>query len=444
MIKRIELKNFKCIEHFEAEFSGGVYLITGENETGKSTILEAILLMLTGKRGETLLQAGKEKGVARMKYEYLDGNVYDIEVKFSAANPRGTFSITSPGSPFSSDKITALQTLFSYTDFDVVEFINWSATAEGRRKQLAMARKLLPTTMLNDINALEEKIAILTKDKTDANIRRTYANTVLKGLPQYTHDEIESHKTPIKVEELVDEINKKREYNLKYKNALDTVAQYDRELAAHKKEMDLILTNKTELERKLNEKPKPYELLPLETKLKTVGEFNHTCSDVAAFVKTTNEVMATETEYASHEQELLQTNYERTELIKANPFPIPNLEFDADGLVYKGMQVQPGVLSTSEEMELAARLVMALNPNTKVFRIAQGESMGAKRLESIANFAKANGYQGFIEQVVRNQDNLMIEEYFEADTASKPETGGVMPPTTKTSTKAKKTDNTTF
>lgn len=48
-IKKIKIKDFKCFYGmFELELNSGVNIIVGNNETGKSTILEAIHLALTG------------------------------------------------------------------------------------------------------------------------------------------------------------------------------------------------------------------------------------------------------------------------------------------------------------------------------------------------------------------------------------------------------------
>ncbi len=48
-IEKIKIKNFKCYARtFEASFNNGINIIVGGNESGKSTILEAIHLALTG------------------------------------------------------------------------------------------------------------------------------------------------------------------------------------------------------------------------------------------------------------------------------------------------------------------------------------------------------------------------------------------------------------
>ena len=74
-----------------------------------------------------------------------------------------------------------------------------------------------------------------------------------------------------------------------------------------------------------------------------------------------------------------------------------------------------GKVSDSQIMEVAAKLIIASNPTVKVFRIARGESLGAKRLQSLIELARKKGYQGFIEEVKRGQDDLIIEEYSETE-----------------------------
>ena len=78
-----------------------------------------------------------------------------------------------------------------------------------------------------------------------------------------------------------------------------------------------------------------------------------------------------------------------------------------------GVPFVPGKVSDSQIMEIAAKLVIASNPTVKVFRIARGESLGAKRLQTIVDIAKKNGFQGFLEMVVRGQEEMRIEEYTE-------------------------------
>ena len=48
-IHKVKISNFKCFKGlFELELNKGLNILVGNNETGKSTILEAIHIALTG------------------------------------------------------------------------------------------------------------------------------------------------------------------------------------------------------------------------------------------------------------------------------------------------------------------------------------------------------------------------------------------------------------
>ena len=47
-IQKIKIINFKTFERFELEFDSGLNILVGDNEVGKSTVIEAIHLVLTG------------------------------------------------------------------------------------------------------------------------------------------------------------------------------------------------------------------------------------------------------------------------------------------------------------------------------------------------------------------------------------------------------------
>lgn len=64
IIKKLQLRNFQAIKDFDADFTGDVYLVKGENEVGKSTILKSIVCLLTGER-DAVLRNGEKNGFAK-------------------------------------------------------------------------------------------------------------------------------------------------------------------------------------------------------------------------------------------------------------------------------------------------------------------------------------------------------------------------------------------
>ena len=164
-IKKLELLNFQVIKEFNADFEGNVYFITGDNELGKSTLLKAIGAMLTGNR-DAVLKNGEDKGFAKMVVGN-DGENYEVELKFTKANPRGTLSIKSQTTGMRSDNVSMLQKIFGYQDFDAVEFSRWSETAEGRRKQIEVEKALLPERCAPGLQKLTPRLRPLrTNERT--------------------------------------------------------------------------------------------------------------------------------------------------------------------------------------------------------------------------------------------------------------------------------------
>lgn len=47
-IKSIHIENYRCFENLDVDFNKNINIIVGNNEAGKSTILEAINLCLSG------------------------------------------------------------------------------------------------------------------------------------------------------------------------------------------------------------------------------------------------------------------------------------------------------------------------------------------------------------------------------------------------------------
>lgn len=477
-IKRLELKNFQVIEDFNADFEGNVYFITGDNERGKSTVLKSIGILLTGNR-DAVLQNGKEKGFAKMVIGD-DGENYEVDLKFTKANPRGTLTIKSEQTGLKSDSVTMLQKIFGYTDFDAVEFSRWSETAEGRRKQIEVVKSLLPKEVQTRIAEIDEEIKTtkdLRKDKNaEVKTFTTICDNAAKGLQP---GDVKVYAKKIDITDLMEEqaenakliekaktVRQALEQRKKqiseipqriekaetdFTNTVDLLhkanetaqTEYEKAIADAKERLELIKkgnanaikeaeeTKKTTLETIQSEKTdfearkenaekwlEEYEANnPEETntaeQLKKAEEHNEKNKKVVDYLEKKEQKEKAEKEAEKHDTKINTLTKEREKLIESSELPIEGLTFTDDGLELNGVPFVAGKVSDSQTMEVAAKLIIASNPTVKVFRIARGESLGEKRLQAIIDIAQKNGFQGFIEEVKRGQDDLIVEEYTE-------------------------------
>jgi DNA repair exonuclease SbcCD ATPase subunit len=478
IIKKLELSNFQVIKEFNADFEGNVYFITGDNELGKSTLLKAIGALLTGNR-DAVLRNGEDKGFAKMVVGD-DGEEYDVELRFTKANPRGTLSIKQKTTGMRSDNVSMLQKVFGYTDFDAVEFSRWSETAEGRRKQVEYVRALLPENVQKRIAEIDAEVTTVKDKRKEANAEvKTYTTICAAAEKQLKPGDVKTYAEKIDIADLMEEQNENARLIEKAKtvrNALQTrteqleaipervkqanadhdqaakriaddlafeekevariIAEAQQRLADAKKEAETskklidkelkdtlkqIDADKADYETRKNnaaawlakyEENNP-EKLDTAERLKQAEEHNKINALVVDYVAKKKQKDAAEKVAQTHEKTLSDLLKERETLIAKSELPITGLTFTDDGLELNGVPFVAGKVSDSQIMEVAAKLIIASNPTVKVFRIARGESLGAKRLQSLIELARKEGYQGFIEEVKRGQDDLIIEEYSE-------------------------------
>ena len=466
-IKKLELLNFQVIEKFEAEFNGNVYFVTGDNELGKSTLLKAIGALLTGERDD-VLRNGASKGFAKMVVGD-DGEEFDVSLSFTENNPRGTLTIKQKSTGMATNNVSMLQRIFGYQDFDAVEFSRWSETAEGRRKQIAVVKSLLAPAVRERIEAIDVEVNGLKTERTGVNRDvKTFDALVASIAGRMEPGDIEKYAMPIDVTALMEKQQTNAALIEKAKTVRTALAQrreqlagipaeikeendrYDCEIVTidrrveeakaalekavadakqakkdaddfHKQELAFIDERKKDLEtRKANcetwlakyEENNP-EKTNVPELLAQAEAHNKKYSLVEQYKEKKYQFEEVTAKAQEMDERIDALSKERAELIASAELPIEGLTFTDDGLELNGVPFVPGKVSDSQIMEIAAKLIIASNPTVKVFRIARGESLGAKRLETIIDIAKRNGFQGFIEQVQRGQTEMLVEEYTE-------------------------------
>lgn len=449
IVKKLELVNFQVIKEFNADFDGNVYFITGDNELGKSTVLKAIGALLTGNR-DAVLKNGESKGFAKMIVGD-DGEEYEVELKFTKANPRGMLSIKSKTTGMKSDNVSMLQKIFGYTDFDAVEFSRWSETAEGRRKQIEVVKSLLPEEVRTRISEIDTTVAGLKTERTGVNRDlKTYKSISDAAGQGLTTQDLKTYAKPKDITELmkvqaenaqlIEKAKTVRSALEQRKKQLEEIperlaaakATYEKAIEEAKKAIERteklykeaiaqIESEKADYEaRKANaekwlanyEENNP-EKLDTSEQLRKAEEHNKMAAKVADYLSKKKQAGDKKAEAEKMDSEIAELSAEREKLISSAKLPISGLSFSDDGLVLNDVPFVAGKVSDSQIMEVSAKLIIASNPTVKVFRIARGESLGQKRLQAILDLAKKEGFQGFIESVVRGQQDLIIEEYTE-------------------------------
>lgn len=453
-VKSIRVRNFKGVEDFEKEFNGGVYFFRGENEVGKSTLMDAIVTGLTGERSDNLLKKGAKDGEIVLK---VGGKKPEVEVKlaFSKTNPRGKITLKKDG--FTSSSKSVLQSIFQYEEIDAQKFIALSESKPGRREQVDVIRKMLPAKVRETIDRINQDIA---KRKESAAGKTAQKNalakqieTTGKGIPPLITDEMKEVKSVTKLtselqeltkeqndyqtavigyQNLVEKTEQKRKAKIEAENSAEIrISRINDEIAALKKRMqneikemekntllaeeDIAVFESRIKEAdkwfKTNPEPDPEKVILKNKEIADVEDHNETAVKINNFLSLENQLELIKEEIENNNTEVRALEDEKTDALNSAKLGIKGLTFDDDGLYLNGIPFKTGEVSTSQEMEVAFRVINALNKTTKVGFLGRGESLGSEKMKYIVEFAKKHKLQLFIEEVVRDQRELTVEEY---------------------------------
>lgn len=476
-VKKISLKNFQTIESFEGEFSGSVYFVTGENELGKSTLLKSIGILLNGKRDNVLkngkekgfaeIIVGDNKEEYQVKLSFTKANpkgtltITSKQTGMKSSNvsmlqdifgyqdfDADEFARLSDNAEGRRKQIEIVKSLFPKEVLnELAELDKRIERAKSERKNFNDRIKVLEPLKNKaekdisglkieeykeekDINELAERqnkfyalkakydkaLAVVESSKQYiSNGHATDLANINEAAKKKENDiSIEAGNVDIWEKKKIEEIKKEAEERRKKlrimsKEVSDTL-QANINAINERLDKETQLLNKAE---SFIEAYKKANVKDLAEEMSTISDYNKNVLKVKTFLNTKHDLSLAEASAEEKQQEIDSCLSKKESLIKASKLPIKGLSFDNDGLILNGVPFQKDKVSDSQIMEVAIKLVMAKNSKVRVFRVARGESLGAAKLKNIVSLAKKIGFQGFIETVVRDQNDLRIEEYNE-------------------------------
>lgn len=461
MIKHVTIVNYKNIELIELDLVKAIYFITGENDTGKSHLIEALVNSLTGDRSADILMKGKESGKVETLIE-VGGKEFTVRLAFSKKNPRGTLTIKGEG--VNTDNKSFLQSICQHTDFDAGEFLQWSETADGRRRQINAVKSLLSVEIQAKVEKLDGEIFEAKESRKTANTKVNEASTLVDAhrkenpnldapgiLKKGRFDRVA---VVTKLDGLYENRRTLRETNTRLSNNRGLIETWTQDtttgaddlqkasdilsgelkglknlLAAKQLQVDhaskglINYRDKRKIEKdaleKVNKTDEKFiaksgpeitsQITEKENKLATGDAQDTEYKKAAEFTSLVERQTLGIKEQVKAQTTLNKLSNKRTSLIKSGNVPVEGLTFDSEQLFLNDLPFTKDVVSTSQMIQVACALQFAANKKTGVFKVMNGESLGKIKLKAIIDFGKANGFQGFIEEMRRGQEEIGVE-----------------------------------
>lgn len=399
-ITELRAENIKRLKAVDITPDNHLQIIGGRNAQGKSSVLDAVALALTGKEAKKLnprpLRDGERSGKVTLK---LDG--YVVTRTFTAAGG-GTLTVTASDSK---SKLTSpqrvLDDLMGRLSFDPQEFIGLSA-----REQSQALLSLVDLDI--DLDATDETINSLSQE-------RLVKGRELKAKGDYLPFSPDIPVAERSATDLLDLIQSHRDRNREIEDANSALraAQHSAdELADH------IADLQSQLKSKMNDVDRyAARVVTLGPILDTTAHEKQ-LSDIEnsnARIRTNRENKRhnTEIDAAKNEYEQLTTRIEELRATKDKAlaeakFPIDGLGFDDSGVTYNGVPFSQA--SSMEQLRVSMAIAMASNPKLRVIRIKDGSLLDDDALALVASEAKANDYQVLMERVGDKDPGAIIIE----------------------------------
>ncbi len=241
---KVDFLNHKLLQDTQAEFkAGNLYYIEGSNEKGKTTFINALRNLITGKANKTNnVTYGQTDGYVKGEFNLIGGNKEKYIIKWDFTQEKNSFVIIDPKTNVhkSTSRNNIVAEIFKYNDFTIDEWFQWGLTSEGRRKQASILLNLLPPDILNKYNKLEGETnttygTLYSKRTKENNIYDSIKMT-LDSL-KITNDDLATIKKENEYNKIVEKYNSNKVYKsekelleVKYNSIEDKIKSLNKEL----------------------------------------------------------------------------------------------------------------------------------------------------------------------------------------------------------------------
>jgi len=414
-IWELKSENFKKL-NVELALKGNSVTVTGKNESGKSSFIDAIFKTLTGEKIKgSPVQLGKSTAKNKVTIRKDNGDTIDVERKF--ADGKNTLTVKLNGSKNVTSPQAFLNETLGQISFDPLIFVN--------KTPLEQKRFLMDLLNIN-LDEFEEKKRTALDELQSINNDLIKVTGELESLPLLDKEYKLMDSTKVvqeneKISELKKEVstieNKIEMSNEKIKSYESQASDIQKQIADLQNKFKIILNSIDEGKAYIKtlesdkKKIKIPESESLESQLKEI-EINNN------FYKSQQERRAKHKEFEEIETQKVDAlgkikviEKERNQKIAEIKMPVDGLEFLDTGLQYKGLPLTEDNISTSRIIEIGIRIAIAMNPELRIMQIKDGSLLDKDMMKTIKDICKDSDYQLFVEKVTDDKElGFIIDE----------------------------------
>lgn len=393
-IINLQAENYKRIRAIDITPDGSMVLLTGANAQGKSSVLDAIWAVLEGGAASRVTERPIRKGEQRARVR-LDLGEY-IVTRIWTKDDSGTLTVESPrGAKYGSPQ-KLLDELVGKLSMDPLAFVKMKGS-----DQVAALVSVLGDSLGFDPAELEARRKRTFEERTAVNRQVKELRVRLEALPEVPDD------TPdetLALTDLTGEYSVAVQHNHVVGNAKSDVESYAIELEQAEAAIAKAIEHRDTVAKELAAAKLVVEGLGSEIDTDEINERIAQIEQINDQVRAKNnrlnvaDLLADAADVAAELDEKLDAiATEKAEALAAAKFPVDGLSFDETGVTYNGIPLEQA--SGAEKLRVSFGVAIAQNPELRVIRIDEGESLDSAGLKQIAELAEAHDMQVWVSKV---------------------------------------------
>lgn len=397
-INKLEIENVKRIKAVKVEpKANGLTVIGGNNNQGKTSVLDSIAWALGGERYKPS-QATREGSVIPPTLHIVMNNGLVVERK----GKNSALKVTDPNGQKAGQQL--LNEFVEQLALDLPKFME----ASGAEKAKILLQIIGVGSQLTE---LEQKEKELYQERLYIGRTADQKEKFAKEQPYYT----DVPKDLVSASELISqqqvilarngENQRKREQLHQLEQKYQRINEQMAALLAEQKqvESDLDIARKSALDLRDESTEE------LERNIANVEEINRKVRANLDKEKAEDDAKTYRDQYNSLTQDIEEVRDKKAELLNAAELPLPELSVKEGELIYKGQKWDN--MSGSDRLKVSTAIVRKLNPNCGFVLLDKLEQMDMKSLQEFGEWLEAEGLQAIATRVSTGDEcSIIIED----------------------------------
>lgn len=429
----LELDNFKNIDKKIVDIGGRSMIFMGKNQTGKSTLIQAMVASMNSKLlPSEPIKKGEERAMIK---HVIGGNIngqpktYVTDIYFTPKDKKGRLVVTNEKGETLPSPASLMKSIIGNVSLDPMEWLS-----DSKDKKLKKLKVLTGCAEKIDIVTMEiDRLKDIRKNKA---VRAEELEATLNNHPYTTEQrELYSNEKPLAPiqEQLsqVAEVQKvwdgvKSQHDQFHANISNITATNERSanevlrlnneierlkalMAAESQKMDAssaeVVKNQNNIKLAvdwLNKNIRP-DITEINQKLTEASLHNQHFNSLGLLADQHREMFRLKGEVESIKGEITIQEDKRTQIIATSQLPIPNFTFDDEDMFLNGLPLEENQLNTATLIDVSIDIAIALNPGLKVIFIHEGNLFDKGHLEAVIKKIEDRNFMAIVELV--SEDN---------------------------------------